>query len=178
MLPFQEGTEVLSSLRRHGVTAPVILITALGALKDKILGLDSCPDCRSPHRCPGPRLSGAGYHGPVSAPGCAGRLPAGRPREDALYYGKQNIYDVILLDRMLPFQEGTEGEQAERGRKVLAMKKMCLRKTVSFLLVLSMIAAFTGCGGDPTSSGSGTDADSGMDGASWPETSPVLPPAR
>ncbi len=40
MLPFQEGTEVLSSLRRHGVTAPVILITALGALKDKILGLD------------------------------------------------------------------------------------------------------------------------------------------
>lgn len=40
MLPFQDGTEVLSSLRRHGVTAPVILITALGALKDKILGLD------------------------------------------------------------------------------------------------------------------------------------------
>ncbi len=40
MLPCHEGTEVLSSLRRHGVTAPVILITALGALKDKILGLD------------------------------------------------------------------------------------------------------------------------------------------
>lgn len=40
MLPYHEGTEVLSSLRRHGVTAPVILITALGALKDKILGLD------------------------------------------------------------------------------------------------------------------------------------------
>lgn len=40
MLPYHEGTEVLSSLRKHGVTAPVILITALGALKDKILGLD------------------------------------------------------------------------------------------------------------------------------------------
>ena len=28
--------------------------------------------------------------------------------EEALYYGKQNIYDVILLDRMLPDKEGTE----------------------------------------------------------------------
>lgn len=28
--------------------------------------------------------------------------------EEALYYGKQNIYDVILLDRMLPCHEGTE----------------------------------------------------------------------
>ena len=28
--------------------------------------------------------------------------------EDALYYGEQNIYDVILLDRMLPHLEGTE----------------------------------------------------------------------
>lgn len=28
--------------------------------------------------------------------------------EEALYYGKQNIYDVILLDRMLPEKEGTE----------------------------------------------------------------------
>ena len=28
--------------------------------------------------------------------------------EEALYYGKQNIYDVILLDRMLPDREGTE----------------------------------------------------------------------
>lgn len=27
--------------------------------------------------------------------------------EEALYYGKQNIYDVILLDRMLPDKEGT-----------------------------------------------------------------------
>lgn len=40
MLPAREGTEILSDLRRHGITAPVILITALGALKDKIVGLD------------------------------------------------------------------------------------------------------------------------------------------
>jgi len=25
--------------------------------------------------------------------------------EDALFYGEQNIYDVILLDRMLPYLE-------------------------------------------------------------------------
>lgn len=40
MLPYCEGTEVLSALRKHSVTAPVILITAMGALKDKIVGLD------------------------------------------------------------------------------------------------------------------------------------------
>ena len=28
--------------------------------------------------------------------------------EDALFYGEQNIYDVILLDRMLPCMEGTD----------------------------------------------------------------------
>ncbi len=28
--------------------------------------------------------------------------------EDAVYYGEQNIYDVILLDRMLPYIEGTD----------------------------------------------------------------------
>lgn len=44
----------------------------------------------------------------------------------------------------------------------MAMKKMCLRKTVCFLLVLSMIAVLAGCGGgNPTASGSGTDAGHG-----------------
>ena len=48
----------------------------------------------------------------------------------------------------------------------MAMKKMCLRKTVSFLLVLSMIMALAGCGsGDPTAPGSGMDTDSGIDGS-------------
>lgn len=28
--------------------------------------------------------------------------------EEALYYGEQNIYDIILLDRMLPNMEGTD----------------------------------------------------------------------
>ncbi len=40
MLPDLEGTEVLSSLRESSINTPVILITALGMLKDKITGLD------------------------------------------------------------------------------------------------------------------------------------------
>ena len=28
--------------------------------------------------------------------------------EEALFYGEQNIYDIILLDRMLPHIEGTD----------------------------------------------------------------------
>ena len=48
----------------------------------------------------------------------------------------------------------------------MAIKKMCLRKTVSFLLVLSMIMALAGCGsGDSTAPGSGADTDSGIDGS-------------
>lgn len=40
MLPCMEGTDVLASLRRKGISTPVILITALGALSDKVEGLD------------------------------------------------------------------------------------------------------------------------------------------
>lgn len=40
MLPCHEGTEVLTLLRRQSVNVPIILITALGTLQDKILGLD------------------------------------------------------------------------------------------------------------------------------------------
>lgn len=40
MLPCREGTEVLAALRRQSVNVPVILITALGTLQDKIAGLD------------------------------------------------------------------------------------------------------------------------------------------
>ena len=38
MLPCQDGTEVLTALRRQSVHTPVILITALGTLEDKIEG--------------------------------------------------------------------------------------------------------------------------------------------
>ncbi|MCM1038479.1 MAG: response regulator transcription factor [Roseburia sp.] len=40
MLPDREGTEVLSTLRKTAISTPVILITALGMVKDKITGLD------------------------------------------------------------------------------------------------------------------------------------------
>ena len=40
MLPYKEGTEVLTDLRSQGITTPIILITALGTLSDKVAGLD------------------------------------------------------------------------------------------------------------------------------------------
>lgn len=40
MLPYMEGTDVLTALREKGITTPVILITALGSLSDKVTGLD------------------------------------------------------------------------------------------------------------------------------------------
>lgn len=44
MLPYKEGTEVLTFLRSKGITTPIILITALGALSDKVTGLDMGAD--------------------------------------------------------------------------------------------------------------------------------------
>lgn len=40
MLPGMEGTDVLTALRQSGIQTPVILITALGTLSDKVTGLD------------------------------------------------------------------------------------------------------------------------------------------
>lgn len=40
MLPHMEGTDVLTALRNQGITTPIILITALGTLSDKVTGLD------------------------------------------------------------------------------------------------------------------------------------------
>lgn len=40
MLPHMEGSDVLSALRKKDITTPIILITALGSLSDKVTGLD------------------------------------------------------------------------------------------------------------------------------------------
>ncbi|MDE7276855.1 MAG: response regulator transcription factor, partial [Lachnospiraceae bacterium] len=40
MQPDREGTEVMTALRQFSVNTPIILITALGLLQDKITGLD------------------------------------------------------------------------------------------------------------------------------------------
>lgn len=38
--------------------------------------------------------------------------------EEALFYGEQNIYDIILLDRMLPNMEGTDVLEALREKNI------------------------------------------------------------
>lgn len=40
MLPYIEGTEIITKLRKEQVNTPIILITALGTLNDKITGLN------------------------------------------------------------------------------------------------------------------------------------------
>jgi DNA-binding response OmpR family regulator len=44
MLPGRDGMEVLSSLRKAGRTAPVLLLTARDAVEDRVLGLESGAD--------------------------------------------------------------------------------------------------------------------------------------
>ncbi len=40
MLPHMDGTSVLTKLRQQGINIPIILITALGTLNDKVTGLN------------------------------------------------------------------------------------------------------------------------------------------
>ena len=40
MLPCLEGTDILKQLRKKGIVTPIILITALGTLTDKVEGLN------------------------------------------------------------------------------------------------------------------------------------------
>lgn len=40
MLPSMDGTNVLKTLRSHKINTPIIFITALGTLNDKVTGLD------------------------------------------------------------------------------------------------------------------------------------------
>lgn len=44
MLPSLSGVQVLHKIRTEGITTPIILVTALGELEDKISGLDSGAD--------------------------------------------------------------------------------------------------------------------------------------
>ncbi|MCM1185423.1 MAG: response regulator transcription factor [Lachnoclostridium sp.] len=44
MLPLMEGTDILTKLRKHNVNTPVIIITALGTLEDKVGGLQAGAD--------------------------------------------------------------------------------------------------------------------------------------
>lgn len=44
MLPKRDGIEILKELRKRNIKTPVIMLTAKGEIKDKILGLDSGAD--------------------------------------------------------------------------------------------------------------------------------------
>ncbi len=44
MLPDRDGIEVCRNLRRHGISTPVLMLTALGMLDDRVAGLDAGAD--------------------------------------------------------------------------------------------------------------------------------------
>lgn len=44
MLPYMSGLSILDKIRMEGINTPVILVTALGELNDKVIGLDCGAD--------------------------------------------------------------------------------------------------------------------------------------
>ncbi|MEZ4656145.1 MAG: response regulator transcription factor [Caldilineaceae bacterium] len=91
MLPGMDGLAVCRQLRDHGYTMPILMLTALGTLPDKVSGLDSGAmiiwvrafaiqeltarlRALAPHRCaekrhPAHRRSAAGYGGQAGGSG-------------------------------------------------------------------------------------------------------------
>ena len=45
MLPIIDGLTIIKSMRRKGINIPVIIITGMSALDDRIDGLDGCSYC-------------------------------------------------------------------------------------------------------------------------------------
>ena len=50
MLPGSDGFAITSTLRREGISTPILMLTARGELEDKVQGLDSGPTTTSPNR--------------------------------------------------------------------------------------------------------------------------------
>ena len=44
MLPYKDGLVILNDIRKYGITTPVIMVTALGEVNDRISGLDNGAD--------------------------------------------------------------------------------------------------------------------------------------
>jgi two-component system, OmpR family, copper resistance phosphate regulon response regulator CusR len=44
MLPGRDGLEILTTMRRHGIATPVLILTARDSVRDRVLGLDSGAD--------------------------------------------------------------------------------------------------------------------------------------
>src|SRR6516225_6478294 len=44
MLPGRDGLQILTSIRKHGVSTPVLLLTARDSLEDRVAGLNSGAD--------------------------------------------------------------------------------------------------------------------------------------
>src|ERR1041385_8044829 len=44
MLPGRDGLQILTSIRKHGVDTPVLLLTARDSLEDRVAGLNSGAD--------------------------------------------------------------------------------------------------------------------------------------
>lgn len=44
MLPGRSGLEILATMRKHGLTTPVLMLTARDAVEDRVLGLDAGAD--------------------------------------------------------------------------------------------------------------------------------------
>ena len=44
MLPGRDGLQILTSIRKHGIQTPVLLLTARDTLEDRVAGLNSGAD--------------------------------------------------------------------------------------------------------------------------------------
>lgn len=113
MLPKLDGLSILEQLRREGITAPVMLLTARGSLEDRVSGLDAGADYYLPK--------------PFQMAELLACLRAITRRRDAPPVERLSFGDVELVEREARLLCEHTGKSVQLGVKEVQLLELLLR---------------------------------------------------
>jgi DNA-binding response OmpR family regulator len=164
-LPDRDGTQLLQNLRKQGINAPVIIVTARGSVDDRVAGLNIGADdylvkpfemdeliarCRALLRRPGGRSSVALAAGNVSVDTVTGEV---RINDEVIDIGRRE-YDILVLllrqsGRVVPkarFEEALYGFGEEVTPNAIEAHVSRLRKRLTAAAATPAIHTIRGIG--------------------------------
>jgi len=164
-LPDRDGTQLLQNLRKQGINAPVIIVTARGSVDDRVAGLNIGADdylvkpfemdeliarCRAQLRRPGGRSSVALAAGNVSVDTVTGEV---RINDEVIDIGRRE-YDILVLllrqsGRVVPkarFEEALYGFGEEVTPNAIEAHVSRLRKRLAAAAATPSIHTIRGVG--------------------------------
>ncbi len=164
-LPDRDGTQLLQHLRKQGINAPVIIVTARGSVDDRVAGLNVGADdylvkpfemdeliarCRALLRRPGGRSSVALAAGNISVDTVTGEVRIG---DEVIDIGRRE-YDILVLllrqsGRVVPkarFEEALYGFGEEVTPNAIEAHVSRLRKRLAGATATPAIHTIRGVG--------------------------------